>query len=74
MATWSSEEVGKFLESLGFTLARREGHDTYVRSGHPRIVSVPRTAKHIAPGTLSAILRQARTDSSSARAWKDRAK
>jgi hypothetical protein len=37
---WSSAEVAEVLGLLGFTLARRESHDTYVKKGHPRTVSV----------------------------------
>lgn len=71
MSTWSSDEMGAFLESLGFHLARREGHDTYAKAGHPRIASVPRNERSIAKGTVGHILRQAGTTASASRAWKE---
>jgi predicted RNA binding protein YcfA (HicA-like mRNA interferase family) len=55
---WSSADVITVLEAVGFTLARRESHDTYTKPGHPRIVSVPRDRKSLAKGTVGAIWRQ----------------
>jgi predicted RNA binding protein YcfA (HicA-like mRNA interferase family) len=46
------------LEYLGFSLARRESHDTYTKPGHPRTVTVPRNRRAVTPGTLSSIFRQ----------------
>lgn len=64
---WSSEDVTKVVEALGFELARSEGHDTYKKDGHPRIVSVPRNKRSIPVGTLGSIWRQAGITATQAR-------
>jgi len=56
---FSSADVDKVLKARGFTLARRQAHDTYTRLGHPFVVSVPRDRKSLPIGTLRSILRQA---------------
>ncbi len=56
---WSSEDAAKVVESLGFSLARRESHDTYTKAGHPRTVSIPRNRKALSAGVVSSIWRQA---------------
>jgi len=56
---WSTADVTSVIESLGFTLARRESHDTYTKPGHLRTVAIPRNRKSISPSTLSSIWRQA---------------
>jgi predicted RNA binding protein YcfA (HicA-like mRNA interferase family) len=64
---WTSDQVVAVLEHLGFSLARRESHDTFTKPGHPRTVSVPRNRKSVAPNTLSSIWRQAGIDNAQAR-------
>jgi predicted RNA binding protein YcfA (HicA-like mRNA interferase family) len=54
--------VVKVLEANGFTLARRESHDTFKKPGHRLIVSVPRDEKELPKGTLAAIWRAAGID------------
>ncbi len=56
---WSTDDVASVLKKLGFKLARRESHDTYVKQGHKRTVSVPRNRSAITRGTLGSIWRQA---------------
>jgi predicted RNA binding protein YcfA (HicA-like mRNA interferase family) len=56
---WSSEDTAKVIESLTFSLARRESHDTYTKVGHPRTVSIPRNRKALSVGVVSSIWRQA---------------
>jgi predicted RNA binding protein YcfA (HicA-like mRNA interferase family) len=56
---WSSSDVAKVIETLGFLIARQEGHDTYAKDGHPRVVSIPRNKKSIPIGTIGSIWRQA---------------
>ena len=68
---WSSQDVDGVLQHLGFTLARRESHDTYVKPGHPRTVSVPRNRSSITRGTLGSIWRQAGVTSAEARAIRE---
>jgi len=71
---WSSKDVIAVLEVLGFTRARRESHDTYVKAGHPRTVSVPRDRKSLAAGTIGTIWRQAGVSPARAREIRERGK
>lgn len=64
---WSSADVIAVVEHNGFTRKRRESHDTYVKPGHPRTVTIPRNANSITPGTLSSIWRQAGKTAAQAR-------
>ena len=64
---WSSGDVVHVVEFLKFELARQEGHDSFTRAGHPRVVSVPRNRKSIPPGTVASIWRQAGTTAGEAR-------
>jgi predicted RNA binding protein YcfA (HicA-like mRNA interferase family) len=64
---WSSVNITKVVEALGFELARQEAHDTYVKQGHPRVVSVPRNKKSVPIGTVASIWRQAGITATQAR-------
>jgi predicted RNA binding protein YcfA (HicA-like mRNA interferase family) len=66
--TWSSREVVKVLEAHGFVLVRRGKHDTFKRSGHRYLVSVPRDERNLPIGTVRAIWRQAGIDPKDAEA------
>ena len=69
---WSTRDVLRVLEQLGFEPARDEEHTTLTRPGHPRTVSVPRNRKAIAKSTLGIIWRQAGITSSEARKLRER--
>jgi len=69
---WSTDDVSEVLGQLGFTLARRESHDTYVKKGHDRTVSVPRNRSAITKGTLGSIWRQAGITGPQARAIREK--
>ena len=56
---WSSDDVDRVLQRLGFSLVRRASHDIYTKPGHPRSVSLPRNRTRLPDGTLRSIWRQA---------------
>jgi len=69
---WSTADVEWVLGQLGFNLARRESHDTYVKQGHMRTVSVPRNRSAITKGTLGSIWRQAGISGQQARELREK--
>jgi predicted RNA binding protein YcfA (HicA-like mRNA interferase family) len=56
--TWSSDDLVRLVEHLGFTYSRANPHLIYEKPGHPRHVSIPPGRKVIVPMTLSSIIRQ----------------
>jgi predicted RNA binding protein YcfA (HicA-like mRNA interferase family) len=56
--TWSSDDVVRLVEHLGFTYSRSNPHLIYEKEGHPKHVSIPAGRKVIVPATLGSIMRQ----------------
>jgi predicted RNA binding protein YcfA (HicA-like mRNA interferase family) len=70
----SGKEVVKFLESLGFAVARTTGsHHQMKKEGHPLLVTVPIHANQcLKKGLLNSILSAAGSSREALQEWLDR--